>query len=87
MKNLLIVVLSILLMLVGCAHPSVEANNCLSEECRLDKLTDYCDLHGGLREFSNIDDDHYYAICNNHTYFIVSYGKISTFVLDLDEFK
>lgn len=80
--------LILLVLLVGCAKPESVVESeviiCTSEECRLVELTEYCSYHGGLKEFSNVDLDHYYAICKDNTYVVVSYGERTTFVLDLN---
>ena len=89
MRNLFIL-LVLFIGLTSCAKPpqviESDIEICISDECRLEKLTEYCSYHGGLREFSNIDEEHYYAVCNDNTYVVVSYEEMSTFVLDLDNF-
>lgn len=89
MKNLLVLLLSVLL-LSSCARPAVIESDieiCISDECRLEKLTEYCSYHGGLRVFSNINEYHYYAVCNDNTYVVVAYEKMDIFALDSDKFK
>ncbi len=80
MKYLL--VLPLLLALISCAKSNVY-KECGNDDCRLDKLIDHCSTHSGVKGYHIIDADHYYATCNDSTYIVISYGKVSTFVLDI----
>ena len=76
--------LLLILILTGCAQSDQYAP--ITGDARLDKVTKFCSIHDGLKEYNDIDEAHYYAICNDNTYIIMSYGKNTTFVLDLDSF-
>ena len=75
------------LLLASCTstpYPPPSYPGCTSEECQLERMEVFCGSHEGIQTFSSIDADHYYAVCNDDTYFVISYSKLSTFKLNLD---
>ena len=79
-----------LALLIGCTQTNYDTSDyttiCTTDECKLDKITNYCTSHKGMREFVSIDSDHYYGTCKDGTYVLFYYGDMSTFKVDLSKF-